>query len=96
MVPSAIRTETLTQTGFKRKKETHDLTHQETGSTEWMGGVGAVNQWLISVIGHRGSPSQGWFSLLQDGQAAGLGCVLHARPRERAPSSLGLGAFSQL
>lgn len=25
-------------------------------------GVGAVNQWLISVIGHHGSPSQGWFS----------------------------------
>lgn len=61
-MPFRYKDRNSTQTGFKRKKETHDLTHQEAGSTGWMEGVGAVNQWLISVIGHHGSPSQGWFS----------------------------------
>lgn len=50
-MPSDIRTETLTQTGFKRKKETHDLTHQETGSTGWMEGCGCRES--VAHLGHR-------------------------------------------
>lgn len=80
-------TETLTQTGFKRKKEMYYLTHQETGSPGRAWGVDAVNQWFSLAIGHlRLSIRRPVFPCRQTLRAAGAGLRLPRQSQGEGPA----------